>query len=111
MEANQLNFLPPGLGHCTNLLVLRMADNPLDTLPKDIFPSKYFDEYKFPNSRNQLFAYLRSIQEGGQAPHHRLKVMFVGDGEVGKTRFVFSSLSYLFLFFTIFIFNLIIIEN
>ena len=66
-------------------MVLHMEHNPLDTLPKDIFAKKYFDENKTLKDRNQLFAYLRSIQEGGQAPHHRAKVMFVGDGEVGKT--------------------------
>ena len=73
-----------------------MRDNPLDTLPKDIFAKKYFDERHQTNSRNQLFAYLRSIQEGGQAPHHRAKVMFVGDGEVGKTSLLncFTDLQY-----------------
>ena len=64
---------------------LNMQHNPLDTLPKDIFSKKQFDETKSHKDRSQLYAYLRSIQEGGQAPHYRAKLMLVGDGEVGKT--------------------------
>ena len=73
------------MGHCTNLVILNLKENPLETIPKDIFSKKYFNQYKSNTDRSQLYSYLRSIQEGGQAPHHRVKVMLVGDGEVGKT--------------------------
>jgi len=82
---NKLNFLPAGLGHCSKLMILDLQNNPLDTLPKDIFSKKSFNEFRSTKERNQLYAYLRSIQERGQAAHYRVKLMLLGDKNVGKT--------------------------
>jgi len=85
LTRNRLTYLPPSIGYFTNLQTLRLDSNPLDTIPKDIIPRKTMTS---PTEMQQLLAYLRGIGSGGKETHNQVKVMFVGDGNVGKTRYI-----------------------
>lgn len=36
MRFNMLNTLPPGLGHCSAIRILKLADNNIDFLPPEV---------------------------------------------------------------------------
>jgi internalin A len=91
LARNRLSYLPPSMGHFTNLQTLRLDANPLDTIPKDIIPRKTMTS---PGEMQQLLAYLRGIGGGGKEAHNQVKVMFVGDGNVGKTRYDTDALAH-----------------
>lgn len=104
---NRLLTLPPSLGACLNLREVLLFDNKLDVLPIQMArlvelkildlrynPLKFVLESVFPpkthllSSRPQiekLFSYLFSLGEGEPTVLSRVKLMLVGDSNVGKT--------------------------
>lgn len=104
---NRLLTLPPSLGACVNLREVLLFDNKLDVLPIQMArlvelkildlrynPLKFVLESVFPpkthllSSRPQiekLFSYLSSLGEGEPTVLSRVKLMLVGDSNVGKT--------------------------
>ena len=80
---NLLTHLPSKLSTMDNSLeVLDIYGNPLSSLPPDVIPKAgSIHPSEFP----ALMAYLRGITTGGTVEYNRVKVMFVGDGNAGKT--------------------------
>ena len=70
---NQLTALPPELGNLPKLTSLDISNNPLSDALKTVAE----------RGTEELLAYLRSLQEA--QPLYEAKVVFVGEGEVGKT--------------------------
>ena len=82
LSFNQLTYLPSTIEHFEKTIeAFDLYGNPLNTLPPDIVP-KLGDIH--PSEMPHLFAYLRDISEG-QQEYNRIKIMLVGDGNVGKT--------------------------
>lgn len=80
---NSLSYLPSQLGLLEDSLeILDVYNNPLNTIPDDVIPKLGCIH---PSEMNQLFAYLRGIGTDGDDEYFRVKMMFVGDGNVGKT--------------------------
>lgn len=104
---NRLLTLPPSLGACVNLREVLLFDNKLDVLPIQLArlvelkildlrsnPLKFVLESVFPPKTHllsnraqieQLFSYLSSLGEGEPTILSRVKLMLVGDSNVGKT--------------------------
>ena len=83
---NLLSFLPSQLGALESTLeMIDLYGNPLASLPSDIIPS--LGDLN-PVSNRRLFAYLNSMSSGGETEYNRVKIMFVGDGNVGKTSLI-----------------------
>eukprot|EP00012_Vannella_robusta_P006904 CAMPEP_0206208048 /NCGR_PEP_ID=MMETSP0166-20121206/15974_1 /ASSEMBLY_ACC=CAM_ASM_000260 /TAXON_ID=95228 /ORGANISM="Vannella robusta, Strain DIVA3 518/3/11/1/6" /LENGTH=748 /DNA_ID=CAMNT_0053628965 /DNA_START=1 /DNA_END=2244 /DNA_ORIENTATION=+ len=80
---NRLTCLPAQIIDLMDTLeVLDIQGNPLGTIPSNILPK--LGDFA-PSSNSQLFSYLKHISSGGEVEYNRVKVMFVGDGNVGKT--------------------------
>ena len=89
LSHNLLNYLPSQIANLENTLeIFEIYGNPFATIPQDVIP-KLGDVH--PHSMPHLFAYLRSITTGGNQIYNRVKIMFVGDGNVGKTLVSFPS--------------------
>lgn len=104
---NRLLTLPPSLGACINLREILLFDNKLDVLPVQMArlnelkildlrynPLKFVLESVFPPKTHllsnrlqieKLFSYLSSLGEGEPTVLSRVKLMLVGDSNVGKT--------------------------
>ena len=80
---NELSYLPSQLSNLEKTLkVFDIYGNPLNSIPQDVIPR--LGEYS-PSEMTPLFTYLRSITSAGDEEYNRVKIMFVGDGNVGKT--------------------------
>ena len=79
---NSLEFLPVELASLPFLKVLDIYGNPLSTLPDEVIPKvgETTRELLTP-----LFRHLNNVTNTGSFENNRIKVMFVGDGNVGKT--------------------------
>ena len=84
LQNNHIQFLPPGVGFFTSLQTLRLDSNPVSTIPKHVMPNKSMLN---PDEIHHLLAYLRGISSGGEQAHNAVKIMVVGDENVGKTRY------------------------
>eukprot|EP01088_Endostelium_zonatum_P020081 TRINITY_DN722_c1_g1_i1.p1 TRINITY_DN722_c1_g1~~TRINITY_DN722_c1_g1_i1.p1 ORF type:complete len:2287 (+),score=512.39 TRINITY_DN722_c1_g1_i1:319-7179(+) len=80
LEANQLEFLPVSLGSLKYLQVMSLKDNPLTMIPKEANLNL-----------KSLMSYLRALAQGSEN-YSRVKLMFVGEGNVGKTSLLASFL-------------------
>ena len=97
LSHNCLSFLPSQI--CDIEKSLKFFDvyqNPLNSIPVDVLPK--LGDYS-PSDMPQLFAYLRSITLGGEVEYNRVKIMFVGEGNVGKTYVNSSPFYFFFLFY------------
>lgn len=65
------------------LLDLDLEDNPLVTVPAAVLRGK--KRFVTPSSLRRLFEYLATLSSSGQAHSQRVKLMFVGDENQGKT--------------------------
>jgi len=106
LNYNQLNFLPGSLGDCPELTKLKVRANNLDSIPSKFYHLKklcYFDFRENPlnamfhgvlpssgkvncdSQKTKLWKYLEALDQGKTEEYSRVKVMFVGDANVGKT--------------------------
>lgn len=72
---NRLLTLPPPLGFLTNLKTLRLANNAFKTPPPEVLSK---------NNVKLILGYLRDLAKGAE-PVYRIKLMMVGQENVGKT--------------------------
>ena len=87
---NKIESLPSNLGKMTKLGVLNIEKNPMTSIPLEILNS----------NTNNLLEYLSQLS-GQTTTWKRVKLMFLGEENVGKTSFVFFIyfiLFYLFLY-------------
>jgi Leucine-rich repeat (LRR) protein len=97
LDRNRLAGLPPELGLLTGLKVLGLGTNRLTQLPKELgrlttLTDLYVDNNPLDESfkglagrgLGELLAYLRSLEEASE-PLYEAKLVFVGEGGVGKT--------------------------
>lgn len=77
LRDNELEMLPPELGFLTNLKKLKLCGNPLRTPPQELRESAGHKAAK-------ILGYLRDLHHG-QELVYRVKLMFVGQENVGKT--------------------------
>eukprot|EP01130_Rhizamoeba_saxonica_P014259 TRINITY_DN6214_c0_g2_i1.p1 TRINITY_DN6214_c0_g2~~TRINITY_DN6214_c0_g2_i1.p1 ORF type:complete len:1284 (-),score=293.69 TRINITY_DN6214_c0_g2_i1:50-3901(-) len=78
---NHLDNLPTSLHLLSKLELLDMDNNPMSMIPIDYITSSKSGCAKV----NKLRRYLKSIHNVETVPQNRVKVMFVGDANVGKT--------------------------
>ncbi len=96
LDRNRLTTIPPDIGKLKNLYYLSIQDNPLIDIPKELghisdacailldtryLPKTMTAAYRagIPN----FLAYLRSLSDA--EPNFEAKIIFVGDGNAGKT--------------------------
>lgn len=83
LSNNALTYLPSQICNLENTLeLLDVYNNPFGTIPVDIIP-KVGEVH--PADLVPLFNYLRNISDCDAVEYNRVKLMFVGDGNVGKT--------------------------
>lgn len=83
LSYNMLTHLPSQVSSLEKTLeIFSIYGNPLSTLPVDVIP-RLGDVH--PSVMGPLMAYLKNISLGGKEEYNRVKIMFVGDGNVGKT--------------------------
>ncbi|KAL6057314.1 Myotubularin-like phosphatase domain [Balamuthia mandrillaris] len=71
---NNLNGLPWQLGDLTNLKTLNLSGNPLVLIPDEVVTQEV----------SKLLGYVRALKDG-KSKVYRMKLMFVGQENVGKT--------------------------
>ncbi|MEG3845959.1 COR domain-containing protein [Microcoleus sp. herbarium19] len=105
LRRNQITFIPEALSQLSNLTQLDLFNNQikqipecLETLPKlekldlrnnplPISPEVLGDKEK-PGTPAAIFNYLRQLRSGEVLPLNEAKVLFVGQGSVGKTSLI-----------------------
>ncbi|ELR14650.1 serine/threonine kinase [Acanthamoeba castellanii str. Neff] len=75
LSHNELTYLPTYLGHFSNLKKLLLDANPLESIPAEIRKGKL----------SGLLSYLRELDKSKGEPWRRVKLLFVGKENVGKT--------------------------
>ncbi len=78
IEHNLLEFLPTEIASLEKLKVLGLEGNPLNTMPLEIRSKAHSGSIK------KVQVYLEQL-EGGSKSFNRVKLMFVGEGGVGKS--------------------------
>ena len=99
LSHNLLGDLPSELSAMEmHLRILDIYNNPFPSLPNDVIPNPGAIHL---SELTALLAYLRSIQARGNSEYNRVKVMFVGDGNVGKTYVYIYIYIYFFSYFNV----------
>ena len=81
LGANQITVIPDRITQLSNLTSLDLKDNPIQNVPPEIV-HKGWGEHELNDGEPQIiFAYLKSVKR----PLNELKVLLVGEGDVGKT--------------------------
>lgn len=80
LSNNQLSAFPPGIAQLTQLKRLILNGNPNLSIPLEILGQA--------NNAHAILDYLRERQEAPFRPLNEAKLIFVGQGEVGKTSIV-----------------------
>lgn len=75
ISSNRLLTLPPAMGFLHNLKVLKLANNQFKTPPPEVISK---------NNTKLTLGYLRDLAKGAE-PVYRIKLMMVGQENVGKT--------------------------
>eukprot|EP01104_Vermistella_antarctica_P020132 TRINITY_DN840_c0_g1_i1.p1 TRINITY_DN840_c0_g1~~TRINITY_DN840_c0_g1_i1.p1 ORF type:complete len:1486 (-),score=419.48 TRINITY_DN840_c0_g1_i1:95-4552(-) len=84
LSRNALDFLPHQLSALSRLKTLDLAENPFNGIPHQTLVHGTLDQ----NSLPKLFGFLREIGKGGAERYSRVRLMFVGEGAVGKTSLI-----------------------
>ena len=86
LRSNEITEIPDSIAQLTNLKGLVLENNPIQNVPPEII-RKGWGERTYEDGEPQIiFAYLKSIQKSEtKRPLNELKVLLVGEGDVGKT--------------------------
>jgi internalin A len=68
------------LRYLPQLEELRIYGNPIKNIPKEIFDKEY------ENVLDEVCTYLKDIEKQGEVANKEIKVIFIGNGSVGKTQ-------------------------
>ena len=89
LGGNQLTALPETIATLTNLKLLVLKDNPIANVPPEII-RRGWGEYEWDDGDPQaIFSYLKATTK---RPLNELKVLLIGEGDVGKTSLLKSLL-------------------
>ena len=86
LDNNQITLIPDAIAQLTNLKRLVLQDNPIQNVPPEIV-RKGWGENRWNDGEPQIiFAYLKPVtQFATKRPLNELKILLVGEGDVGKT--------------------------
>ncbi|NCR77025.1 MAG: GTP-binding protein [Microcystis aeruginosa K13-06] len=79
---NQIREIPEALAHLVNLKILVLGNNPITNVPPEIIRQGWGEEIWDDGNPQAIFSYLKNK---ATRPLNELKVLLVGEGDVGKT--------------------------
>jgi internalin A len=82
LSNNQIHSIPESIVNLANLNRLVLGDNPIIGIPPEIIRKGWGEKKSNKGEPQAIFAYLKSE---AQRPLNELKVLLVGEGDVGKT--------------------------
>ncbi|BCU10472.1 leucine-rich repeat protein [Microcystis aeruginosa] len=82
LKNNQIREIPEALAHLVNLKRLVLENNPITNVPPEIIRQGWGEEKWDDGNPQAIFSYLKNKAE---RPLNELKVLLVGEGDVGKT--------------------------
>jgi internalin A len=83
LNNNQIREIPEALAHLVNLKRLVLENNPITNFPPEIIRQGWGKEIWDDGNPQAIFSYLKD--KGKKRPLNELKVLLVGEGDVGKT--------------------------
>ncbi|MDB9427292.1 COR domain-containing protein [Microcystis aeruginosa CS-564/01] len=83
LNNNQIREIPEALTHLVNLKRLVLKNNPITNVPPEIIRQGWGEEILDDGNPQAIFSYLK--YKGEKRPLNELKVLLVGEGDVGKT--------------------------
>ncbi len=87
LSYNQITEISESIAQLTNLKRLVLEDNPIQNVPPEIIRNGWGEETYEDGEPQIIFAFLKSIQNP-KRPLNELKVLLVGQGDVGKTSLI-----------------------
>ncbi|TRU14937.1 MAG: GTP-binding protein [Microcystis sp. Msp_OC_L_20101000_S702] len=82
LKNNQIREIPEALAHLVNLKRLILENNPITNVPPEIIRQGWGEEIWDDGNPQAIFSYLK---DKAKRPLNELKVLLVGEGDVGKT--------------------------
>ncbi len=82
LSSNEITEIPAAITQLTNLTMLDLEDNPIQNLSPEIIRKGWGENKRDDGEPQAIFAYLKSVSN---RPLNELKILFVGEGDVGKT--------------------------
>ncbi|GCA74672.1 internalin-A [Microcystis aeruginosa NIES-2520] len=83
LSYNQIREIPEALAHLVNLKRLVLENNPITNVPPEIIRQGWGKTIWDDGNPQAIFSYLKD--KGEKRPLNELKVLLVGEGDVGKT--------------------------
>ncbi|WP_043998975.1 leucine-rich repeat protein, partial [Microcystis aeruginosa] len=83
LSYNQIREIPEALAHLVNLKRLVLENNPITNVPPEIIRQGWGKTMLDDGNPQAIFSYLKD--KGEKRPLNELKVLLVGEGDVGKT--------------------------
>jgi internalin A len=83
LRNNQIREIPEALAHLVNLKRLVLKNNPITNVPPEIIRQGWGEIISDNGNPQAIFSYLKD--KGKKRPLNELKVLLVGEGDVGKT--------------------------
>lgn len=100
LKGNKILNIPTGIGRLKNLNILDLTSNMLEQLPFEITNLKKISSLLLGNNRieipeeilhlepNKILNYIKDLNSSDRKPLHEAKVIFLGNGNVGKTSLI-----------------------
>ncbi|PSB20580.1 GTP-binding protein [Phormidesmis priestleyi ULC007] len=82
LRDNQITVIPDAITQLTNLKSLALEDNPIQNVPPEIVRKGWGEHEGEDGEPQAIFAYLKSVFN---RPLNELKILLIGEGDVGKT--------------------------
>ncbi|WP_262382335.1 leucine-rich repeat domain-containing protein, partial [Microcystis aeruginosa] len=82
LKNNQIREIPEALAHLVNLKRLVLENNPITNVPPEIIRQGWGETIWDDGNPQAIFSYLKNK---AKRPLNELKVLLVGEGDVGKT--------------------------
>ncbi|MFM7788769.1 MAG: COR domain-containing protein, partial [Microcystis panniformis] len=82
LSNNQIREIPEALAHLVNLKLLVLENNPITNVPPEIIRQGWGKTIWDDGNPQAIFSYLK---DKAKRPLNELKVLLVGEGDVGKT--------------------------